>query len=353
MGDFLSKSDPVLVTGAAGYVASWVVKNLLESGYHVIGTVRSLASKDKYAHLEALPVGEGGCLELVEADLLKPGSFDEAASKAKVVIRTASPFQVNGIKDPQKELVDPALLGTENVLKAASASPSVKRVVLTSSVASIFGDNIDCHKAGGILSEENWNESSSLVHQPYSYSKTVAEKAAWKMYESQKGWDLVVINPGFILGPGLSQRGDSMSTGFIKDYMVGQFSRGVPDIEFGFCDVRDVAKAHVLGAEKAEVKGRHIIVADHFKMIDISKILKNEFGDKFPKMPKRVMPTWLLYAFGPLKGFSWRKIRGNIGYPLKLDNSRSKKDLGMSYGPLEKAVVDQAHKLIEDKLVRM
>jgi dihydroflavonol-4-reductase len=101
-----------------------------------------------------------------KADLLKPNSYDEAFQDVQVVIHTASPFKLD-IKDPQKELVDPALLGTRNVLNSSNKSPSVKKVVLTSSCAAIYGDNQDLQEIpDGTITEEHWNTSSDLSHQP-------------------------------------------------------------------------------------------------------------------------------------------------------------------------------------------
>ncbi len=128
----LSDGGRVMVSGASGYIASWVVKLLLERGHTVVGTVRSLSDASKVDRLKQLERGTSGKLELIAADLLQPASFNDAMEGCEVVIHTASPFMVSGIKDPQRQLVDPALEGTRNVLTAANRTASVKRVVLTS-----------------------------------------------------------------------------------------------------------------------------------------------------------------------------------------------------------------------------
>ena len=146
----------VLVTGGSGYIASWVVKYLLEEGYTVRATVRNLRSEDKVAHLKAMEREYSGKLQLFEADLLTEGSFDESMKGCDVVIHTASPFFIKGLKDAQKQLVDPALQGTRNVLETANRAESVKRVVLTSSVAAIMGDNVDAlNKVNRTMTEED------------------------------------------------------------------------------------------------------------------------------------------------------------------------------------------------------
>ena len=201
-------SRPIAVTGATGYVAGHVVRELLERGATVHATARNPADLKKVGHLlkmaEALP----GTLELFKADLLDEGAFEACFADCEVVIHTASPFLVGKQKNPQRDLIDPALKGTRNVLESVNQTPTVKRVVLTSSVIAIYGDAIDCQKRGGTLTEKHWNESSSLDHQPYGYSKTLAEKEAWTMVGSQDRWDLVTINPGFVMGPSLTSRND-------------------------------------------------------------------------------------------------------------------------------------------------
>jgi nucleoside-diphosphate-sugar epimerase len=114
-------------------------------------------------------------------------------------------------------------LGTRNVLNAATKSGTVKKVVLTSSVAAVHGDNIDMQEQKLTeFTEEHFNTSSSATHQPYSYSKVIAEKEAWKLAEAQNRWKLVVINPSFVLGPSLTGSSDSESISFMKDILKGK-----------------------------------------------------------------------------------------------------------------------------------
>ncbi len=116
----IDKSKPVLVTGATGYLASWIVKQLLDEGYPVHATVRNKQQTKKYEYLLQLASESKGKLAIFEADLLNEGSFKEAMQNCELVIHTASPFKISGIKDAQKELVEPALKGTQNVLNTAT-----------------------------------------------------------------------------------------------------------------------------------------------------------------------------------------------------------------------------------------
>lgn len=120
----------------------------------------------------------------------------------ELVMHTASPFLLQGVTDAQESLVRPALEGTRNVLDSVNRTESVKRVVLTSSVVAIYGDARESRDVpGGVFTEDQWNTTSSVDHQPYSYSKTVAEQEAWKYQKAQNRWDLVTIHPGLVLGP--------------------------------------------------------------------------------------------------------------------------------------------------------
>lgn len=346
----INKDKPILVTGGSGYIASWIVKYLLESGHQVHATVRDTSRADKVAHLQAIAEQAPGSLHLFEADLLEMGSFAEAMKGCELVMHTASPFQID-VKDPQKSLVDPALQGTRNVLETCKATPSVKRVVLTSSVAAIYGDAVELKDApNGIFTEAQWNESSSLSHQPYSYSKTVAEREAWKIAGGQTQWDLVTINPSFVMGPALSQRTDGTSTDFMRSMADGRFKMGVPALSFGVVDVRDVAQAHILVGYTEQAEGRHIVSAAEHTMLEMGEMLRQRFGDKHP-FPKRELPRLLLFAVGPTQGFSWKFLKRNLGYALHFDHQKSKQALGVEYRPIADTLAAHLEQLAQDGLL--
>jgi nucleoside-diphosphate-sugar epimerase len=264
----------VLVTGGTGYIGSWVTKMLLEKGYTVRLTVRNKSKKENYQHLIDIENNTDGKLEFWEADLLSEGSFDAAAEGCSSVIHMASPFTLR-FKDPQKELIDPALKGTRNVLNSATKSSSVKKVVLTSSVAAVHGDNFDMKELGlSEFTEEQFNYSSSLSHQAYSYSKVLAEKEAWKINKEQDKWKLIVINPSFVMGPSLSKTSNSESLNFMKEMLSGKYYLGAPNLMFGFVDVRDVAKAHLLALEYESAEGRHILAERTVSVYGFSRLIK-------------------------------------------------------------------------------
>lgn len=347
----INPSKPILVTGGSGYIASWIVKYLLEKGYKVRTTVRSLKDKSKITHLLDLEKQYPDNLAFFEADLMKKGSFKDSIDGCELVIHTASPFVISGIKDAQKELIEPALEGTRNVLLSANEVSSVKRIVLTSSVVSIHGDSIDIKKVpNGIFTEKEWNTSSSLTKSPYGYSKTLAEKEAWKICEAQNNWDLVTINPGFVFGPSLSKRKDSTSIDFMLSMANGKFKTGVAGLFFGVVDVRDVAIAHINAGFLPKAKRRHILVADTLSMIDIAKILRDKYGNKYP-FPKSVVPKFLMYFVGPFLGFNWQYVSDNIGIEIKYDNSFSKENLDINYRSLKDTITEHFDQIIKDGLL--
>lgn len=347
----IDTSKPVLVTGGSGYIASWIINLLLNEAKTVHTTVRNLNETNKYQHLLDIAEESSGKLEVFEADLLKDGSFEKAMQNCELVMHTASPFFIQGIKDPKKELIEPAKQGTRNVLETANKVTSVKRVLVTSSLAAIYGDNIDCKKApNGILTEAVWNTSSNINNQPYSYSKTLAEKEAWEIQKKQDRWDLVTVNPGFVLGPSLTKRIDSTSINTIIQLTDGTFKSGAPDLWFGIVDVRDVAKAHIKAGFTPEANGRYITSNEMATFLDMGNILKAGFGDKYP-FPKRKAPKSLMWLVAPKVGVTRKFVCKNVGIPLKIDNSKSKSELQMEYIPLKQTLHDQFQQLLDDHFV--
>ncbi|PLX23623.1 MAG: diaminohydroxyphosphoribosylaminopyrimidine deaminase [Salinivirgaceae bacterium] len=338
----------ILVTGGTGYIGAWVTKKLLEKGYIVRLAVRDKSRTDKYQYLQDISEKNEGKLELWEADLLKMGSYDAAAQGAEAIIHMASPFTLR-FKDPIKDLIEPAVNGTKNVLEAANKSESVKRVVLTSSVAAVHGDTIDMTESGlSEFTEEHFNYSSSPKHQPYSYSKVAAEKAAWDIAKNQANWELVVINPSFVMGPSLSKTSDSESINFMKDMLSGKFKSGAPDLQFGFVDVRDVADAHILALENEDAEGRHILAERTAGVLDVVNIIRNEFGEKY-KLPKKHAPKFVLMLMGWMFGISRKFVKNNVGYPLKLNTTKSIEKLKLKYMPLEQTLKDMVLQMEENK----
>lgn len=349
----IDRSRPVMVTGATGYVAGWLVKRLLDEGLIVHAPVRNPEDLNKRKYLDALAEKSPGQIRYFQADLLAEGSYDEAMAECELVFHTASPF-FNQVKDAQRDLVDPALKGTQNVLNSVERTPSVKRVVLTSSCAAIYGDNRDLESLPNkTLTEAVWNTSSSLTHQPYSYSKTVAEKAAWEQVKQQASpdrWDLVVVNPSLVIGPGINPYGTSESFQIVKQMGDGTMRMGAPNLEIGVVDVRDLAEAHFQAGFRPAAEGRHIVSAEDSSILALGLILGKRFGSVYP-FPKKALPKGMLWLLGPFVGFSRAMVQRNLGYPWRADHTKSKTALGINYRPVETSIVDFFQQLVDHDIV--
>ena len=352
MSSHTTQNAPILVTGASGYIASWLVRYLLEAGHTVHATVRDPNRTDSVRHLHKLAEGQPGTLLLFAADLLKEGSFDEAMQGCEIVMHTASPFVLDGFTDANEALVRPAVEGTRNVLEAANRTASVRRIVLTSSVAAIFGDNIDARDLPGHrLDETHWNTSSTVDHNPYQYSKVAAEREAWRLQKAQSRWDLVTINPGMVYGPALTTLSQSASIDTLISMGDGRLKTGVPDLSYGVVDVRDVARAHILAAFTPEAAGRYLLVAGEIDMLGMARILRDRFGKSYP-FPRMVVPKLLVWSVGPLMGPVTRKfISNNVGHPVHFDNQRSL-TLGVKYHPVAQTLEEHFQQVIDDGLLR-
>ncbi len=349
----IDKLKPVLVTGATGYVAGWLVKKLLDEGMTVHAAVRNPDNEKKVAHLNKAVSEAKGSLKYFKSDLLKEGSYAEAMAGCELVYHTASPF-ITDVQDPQRDLVDPAVKGTQNVLETAFKTPSVKRVVVTSSCAAIYGDAADIQNTPkGIFTEDAWNTTSSLKQQPYSYSKTMAERKAWEMCKTQHQWDLVTVNPSFVMGPALnSETATSESINLLKQLGDGTMKMGAPKMGIGVVDVRDLAEAHYKAGYTPAAKGRYITSGTDTNFFEMSQMLIPKYGNKYP-LPKKALPKWLLMLVGPLanKAFTRQFIKDNINIEWKADNSKIKKELGISFRPLQESMEDGFQVLVDNKLI--
>ena len=346
-------SAPVLVTGATGYVAGWLVKRLLEEGYTVHAPVRDPDNSDKVGHLEALGADAPGRIVFFKADLLDPGSYADAMAGCELVFHTASPF-TSKISDPQRDLVDPALKGTHNVLSTATQTLSVTRVVVTSSCAAIYGDSIDVAEAPNqTLTEAQWNETSRLDHQAYSYSKTVAEKAAWAIAQAQDQWRLVTVNPSLVVGPGVAAAHTSESFNLMKQIAGGAMKAGAPPFEIGMVDVRDVADAHMRAGFLPDAEGRHITSAETLSFADLGRALSAEMGGQWP-FPRSELPKWLVWLAGPLtnKAVTREWAEKNLSHPWNADNSKAREQLGLTFHSVVDAAAEMVQQMADSGQIR-
>ncbi|EGD76712.1 hypothetical protein PTSG_12676 [Salpingoeca rosetta] len=338
-------AERVCVTGASGYIATHIVQQLLEAGYHVRGTVRDPSNEAKTKVLMAIAEKAQAAdrLELVKADLLDEGSFDEAVKGCKYVLHTASPFQLQARGSPEEYFVIPAVKGTENVLNAVAKADSVERVVLTSSCAAVEGYADDKDTP---FTEDDWNRTSTLSDGAYSLSKRRAEEAAWKMAEQQDKYTLVTINPAFVMGPTLTGRNDTASVEFLKVRLVV----GVDGVDTHcLVDVRDVALAHIKAMTSPKAQGRYICSAKSMSVLEIAAAISAKYPNY--RVPTRKVPKFLLYLFGPFQGLSWSFISHNVGVPLEFDNSKIKRDLDFEFRDVDTSLVEMVDSMVQHGLI--
>ncbi len=332
----------VLVSGATGFIASHVVRELLAAGYRVRGTVRRLDRDADHRHLRELPGAER--LELVQADLIDDGAFADAVEGCRYVQHVASPYVLTP-RDVQRDLVEPAVKGTRSMLEACARAPSVERVVLTSSMAAVT-DEPGSDRA---LTEEDWNEKSSVSRNPYYYSKTMAERAAWTaMEELRPSWGLVAINPYLVVGPSLSAA-INVSNQIFVDLLTGVFP-GIIRLTWGVVDVRDVALAHVRAMTAPAASGRYVCACGTIAMRDVVGLLARSGFDRH-KLPRIGLDS----VFGDYAArlgavFQPRGVRQylatHIGRVPLFDNRKIKRDLAMEFRPLETTILDTVGDLV-------
>ena len=332
----------VFVSGATGFIASHTIRQLLEAGHRVRGSVRSLARTDGHAFLRALP-GASDRLELVEADLTVPHAFDRHVRGCDVVLHMASPYALH-VEDPRRELVAPAVNGTRSILAACLDAPGLRRVVLTSSMAAITDEPGD-----RVLTEDDWNERSTLTRNPYYFSKTLAERAAWDFVrERRPRWDLISINPFLVIGPSLTSV-LNVSNKVLVDLLHGVYP-GLMRLTWGIVDVRDVADAHVRAMDASSAQGRYICAAQAVSMRDLVDLIRsNGFdGRRLPRLSLEHPAGDLL-----IRAASWFQARGvgqylrtNIGRTPRFDNTKIARDLGVRFRPVDETVADTLADLV-------
>ncbi|PWZ03936.1 hypothetical protein Zm00014a_022889 [Zea mays] len=270
----------VCVTGASGYIASWIVRLLLDRGYTVRATVRDTADPKKTLHLTALD-GAKDRLHLFKASLLEEGSFDAAVHGCDTVFHTASPFYHN-VKDAKAELLDPAVKGTLNVLGSCKKA-SIKKVVVTSSMAAVAYNRRP--RTPEVTVDETWFSDPQICEtnqQWYILSKTLAEEAAWK-FSRDNGLEIVTINPAMVIGPLLQPTLNTSAEAILKliNGMIYMVIVYISQFCFGWVNVKDVALAHILAYEVPSSNGRYCMVERVVHYSELVNIIRN----MYPTLP--------------------------------------------------------------------
>ena len=339
----------VLVTGASGYIASHIILQLQQAGYKVRGTVRSLTDRAKEGALQSLCPDAKSPLELVEAELTDDACWLAAIKDCTYVIHVASPFPMTPPKNDE-DVIKPAVEGTLNVLRACRVTQSVRRVVITSSMAAIaFGHS---SREDAPLTESDWTDTTKAHVDAYVRSKTLAERAAWDFVDGlteEERFELSVINPALVLGPVLLKT-DATSVDLIRRLLERRLPV-LPRINVGLVDVRDVAHAHIKAMTLPEAAGqRHILCKQVMWCVDLARIMHAEFKSQGYKVPTSVAPDFLVRVAGVFDR-TVRSVVPSIGKKRECDNSRMKAVLGVMPRDARDTVIDMCYSLIEHGLV--
>lgn len=339
-------TNEILVTGASGFLAKHIILLLLEKGYRVRGTLRSMSREATLrATLSRYHPVEGN-IHLVPADLSLDDGWDAAVAGCDAVMHVASPFPAHAPAH-EDDLILPAKQGTLRVLRAASRA-GVQRVVLTSSTAAISAGYRERTRS---FNNEDWSNPDGEIG-AYQKSKTLAERAAWEFVRNlpeEHQLELAVINPGYILGPVLD---DSPAT---SNELLGKMMRGeVPgnaNMTFNMVDVRDVARAHLAAMLVPEAAGkRFICIADTLWMREIAAILGKHFAPKGYRIPSMNLPTGLVKLFA-LFDKTARNNLSSLDREYSYDTSQTRSVLDWQPRPIEKTLVDMGNSLIEQGIV--
>ncbi len=335
-------ADHVFVSGGSGYIAGFLIRQLVGEGWSVHTTVRSLARENAVRQLLAV---DDSRLRFFAADLNADAGWAEAMAGCSHVAHLASPLP-SGVPKHADELIVPARDGALRALRAARDA-GVRRFVMTSSVAAIsYGRGRGEHR----FTEADWTRLDQPGISPYIQSKTIAERAARDWVAREGGsLEFCSINPSVVLGPVWS-RDYSASVVIVRKLLDGSLG-ACPDIGFGIADVRDVADLHVRALTAPGLAGERFIASGRFmKLREMADLLRNELGSQAHKVTRRNVPDWLVRGaalFNPLA----RAVVGELGSVRHQDASHAQAVLGWTTRPVEQSILDSARCLIELGLV--
>jgi len=299
------EEERVLLTGASGFIASHILAQLLEQGYKVTATVRSPSKAQQILDLH--PDWKENVTFAFVPDVIAPGAFNELFKSQtpgfSYIIHTASPVTFT-VEDVKRDLIDPAVRGTTEILKAAHefGGRQVKRLVLLGSAVAIMNSFEDINVEGKPYTEKDWNpvtEAQAVQSQnpvwAYNVGKALAERAAWDFLDKEKPvFDLTVINPDIIIGPMIQPIQEAKSvntTNVFACYSFFNGERAKEDISktilpyWHFVDVRDVARAHILSLTNPAASGQRIILVSG---LITPQLVANTIRKNFPSLRDRV-----------------------------------------------------------------
>mgnify|MGYP005840840689 CR=1 FL=1 len=297
------------IIGGTGFIGSYVTKQFLENGYRVKVSATDISNTAKYAHLSGLP--HAGNLELVPLDVQHLEQLKAFAAGCDIIVHGGTPFQLD-VEDPQRDLLDPTIKGTENFLRVVSETPSVKKVVFIASVAAI-NTNFPQLPAGKVEGD-TINEADpfyfSEENHPYAQAKFIANRVVDQFIADHPdlGFEITTVSPTGVMGMAMSAREDSTSMGiqflFKNKIAPNPFIQMFYDLDVNWAlvDVSDVGEATYKAAITNNIHGKnYLLSSESYRVSDISLMLNQQ--------PPAGKPT-VVYS-----------------------NELAKKDLGMDFKP--------------------
>ena len=336
----------VLVTGGSGYIGSWCVIGLLQQGYVVRTTIRSLAREAEARARIAKVVDPGNRLSFHACDLMSDEGWDEAAAGCDYVLHVASPLGVAEPKDPN-ELITPAREGAKRAIRAAIKA-GARRVVMTSSVAATSRDE---DADDWTCDETTWTDPKARGVSAYAQSKTLAERAAWELIAAEGGkTELSVVNPALVIGPVLGS--DYSESIQVVERLVSGRVPGLPRLGFNIVDVRDVADLHIRAMTVPAAAGQRFIAAGQWAwMRDLAALLRAKLEPSVAKkVPTRNVPD-IVVRLVCLFDRDLGSVTGSLGRKHDHRSKKAQDKLAWKPRPTEETILDCARSLISQGLV--
>ncbi|KRN97711.1 SDR family oxidoreductase [Companilactobacillus kimchiensis] len=342
------KKQLVVVTGGSGFIAVHIILQLLQQGYAVRTTVRSVAKEAVVREM----LTTGGITDFTDlsfslADLTSDDNWEETMTGATYVIHVASPTPKLNFKNPD-EMIRPAVDGVIRVLTAARDN-GVKRVVLTSAYGAIFAG----HKNRTTpYTEKDWSNLDDKNIHPYQRSKTMSEMAAWDFIKKEgNGLELAAVNPVGVMGPVLSAKYSHSNTQ-IQQLLEGKI-KALPNVDSGYIDVRDVASLHILAMTSEKANGERFLATtgETLSMMDLANILKEAFPAYASKMPTKTIPNAVVKA-AALTNPQLKMIASIVGKYAGTSNEKAKTLLGWNPRSAKTAIIATAQSMIDLGIVK-
>lgn len=337
----------VLVTGGSGFIGSYTILQLLAAGHEVRTTVRKLSREPEVrAMLHTGGAADNAPLQFFAADLESDAGWKEAVTGCDYVLHVASPFPQT-LPKHEDELIVPARDGALRVLRAARDA-GVKRVVLTSSFAAIGYGHKD---QAAPFDETYWTNLDEPGIQPYTKSKTIAERAAWDFIAREGGsLELAVVNPVGVFGPVL---GSDYSTSILLVSKLMDGMPGCPRLKFGLVDVRDVADLHIRAMTDPAAKGERFlaVTGDFLSMVEIAELIRKRGGHAARRVPTRQLPDWMVKLVSIIDP-AVKQLIPELGKNKNATSAKAKRLLGWSPRSAEESIADTAESLTRLGLVK-